>query len=77
MIQLSYRCACGAKTSDLDTAQKHADATGHVVTISGSMTSREPVVSSTKIAESAERKMREAAILRLARDRGLLKVVRA
>jgi hypothetical protein len=75
-ISLHYTCECGATTAHLDEAQAHANEDGHVVRVSGTLTSNVPVISATAIAKAAEGKARDAAILRAARDRGLLKAVR-
>lgn len=73
MISLNYVCRCGWKSGILDSAQAHANATSHTVSVQGTITSNkpdEPVL--TTIADRAKNTAREAAILRAARDRGLL-----
>lgn len=71
MISLTYFCKCGWRSPVLDNAQAHADTTGHVVTVTGSITSTK-TFDAKQIAKTAAEKAREAAILRAARDRGLL-----
>lgn len=71
MMAFSYSCTqCEWKSGVLDAAQTHAN-TGHVVAVHGTITSNKPVVDLTAISASAEQKMREAEILRRARDLGL------
>ena len=73
-IRLSYCCTkCRfGDTGILDDAQAHANATGHEVQIRGTLTANKLIISPEAIAAAAEKKLREAEILRQARDRGLL-----
>lgn len=71
-IRLFYSCGCGFRSGFLQSAQDHSNSAGHVVTITGSLSPDERVVDLKKIEKNAERKAREAEILRRARHRGLL-----
>lgn len=72
-MTFSYSCTeCNWKSGVLDAAQRHANNTGHVVDINGSLTANRPTVDITAISASAEEKMREGEILRRARDLGLV-----
>lgn len=76
MISLLYLCASCAQfeTSDLDSAQRHADTTGHTVRVSGTITPRVYRQTNTLFDSAATSdKVRDNAVLRAARDRGLLK----
>lgn len=70
-----YSCACGASVPSLDDAQNHANRTGHAVDVRGTITNNVPTASPEAIAAAAERRVRDAEIMRVARDRGLLKKV--
>lgn len=68
-----YSCACGFSVPGLDEAQLHANRTGHTVDVRGQITNNVPTASPEAIAAAAERRVRDAEIMRQARDRGLLK----
>lgn len=72
MMTMTYSCSCGWRSGLLNDAQDHANANGHVVSITGSITSNIPQVDATAIAEAARARATEAEIMRRARDRGLL-----
>lgn len=76
-ITMSYSCSCGFHTGILDDAQKHANWEGHYLDIHGclSPTVETPLKLKGDITAQARAKARDAAILRAARDRGLLKRV--
>ena len=83
MIRVAFSCAqcawsrVGATTGPMLEAQDHANQTGHVIRVSGQVDDRVMVVKSPEpadlSAQAALRRARESAILRLARDKGLLK----
>lgn len=56
-------------TSVLELAQRHADSEGHVVNVRGTLTSRVIVIDVQTIEANAEKRLREAAIMREARRR--------
>ena len=72
MISLTYSCTCGFKTPILTSAQEHADTTQHVVEVRGSITSQKRP-KAVQIEQAARDRALNAAILRAARDRGLIK----
>ena len=75
-IRLAYTCKdCSAlrHSQQMDEAQKHANETDHEIMVSGVLTSTKPKISPGAIAESAAQKLRDGAVMRAARDRGLLK----
>lgn len=78
-ITLSYSCSCGFHSGILDDAQKHANWEGHYVDVSGCMTPtvETPLKLKGDITAQARAKAKDAAIMRAARDRGLLKIVAA
>lgn len=72
-IQMTYACTeCAFKTVELDAAQLHADRQQHVVGIRGTITARAPLFDKEQIEASAREKAFNSALLRAARDRGLL-----
>lgn len=74
MISLSYSCRCGFASSILDDAQDHSNSTQHHVSIVGFMTpTKSPVANIHAVEERHKARVREATIMRLARDKGLLK----
>lgn len=73
MISLTYSCTCGFKTAILTAAQEHADQTQHIIDIRGSLTAQKPPKADTAIEKSARDRALRNAILRAARDRGLIK----
>lgn len=74
MISLRYSCKCGWSSTLLDDAQGHANATQHHVDVLGSIS---PVFNVTaqkqKIERAAKDKAWDAQVMRVARERGLLK----
>lgn len=76
-ISLSYACTCGFSTGFLEDAQEHVNKTvGHLIHVRGTISANVPQVDPTAIAASAQKKMEDAEILRIARDRGLIGVKR-
>lgn len=75
MITLNYSCKCGYVSSILDDAQKHVNATRHHIDVSGFLTPNITLVKAAQegAPEAVKERARENAILRAARDRGLLK----
>ncbi len=72
-IQMTYRCNCGYATPILDNAIKHSNTTRHTVMITGGITpSEESRVWKYDADASAMQRAREAAILRTAKERGLI-----
>lgn len=72
-ITMDYRCTqCSYASALLDDAQAHANDTTHTLRIHGSLTPNKIIYDIVAIERAAERKMRDAAIMREARDRGLL-----
>jgi len=43
VIQLQIHCGCGFKTTIPEHGDTHADTTGHILTLSGSITSDQPI----------------------------------
>lgn len=74
MIRLTYKCqVCGFGSSVLNEAQEHANTKRHVVDISGEMTpSEESLHVSDAIAPHLAKQVRENAVMRLAKQRGLI-----
>jgi hypothetical protein len=76
-ITLFYYCDCGMDTATLDVAQQHAndhrnDPT-HVVRVEGTITANAAAVADVvQIEQAAAQRLRESAIMRAARDKGLL-----
>lgn len=72
MITMSYACKCGYATGVLDAAQQHSNATRHHVEIHGFLTPNAVPAIIGPTPEAIKQKLREAAILRAAREKGLL-----
>lgn len=74
MISMSYSCRCGWRSAVLNDAQDHANSTFHHVDLHGFITPNKlPVANTQSIEEAARKRAKESAILRAARDKGLLK----
>lgn len=76
MISLNYACSkCTFKTSVLTDAQDHSNDTRHHITLSGFMSpNQEPKSTVVYDPEAAHMKRaKDAAIMRAARDKGLVK----
>lgn len=72
-ISMAYECTgCDFDSYQLQDAQAHANRTGHVVAISGSLTANVVQFDQVAIAKAAEQKARDEAILREGRRRGIL-----
>jgi hypothetical protein len=71
-ITLFYACKCGFSSGALEKAEQHAQTTSHVVNITGTLTPK-ITLDVEAISASAAEKARDSAVLRAARDRGLLK----
>ena len=74
MLRMYYACvSCKDRLTTLTDAQRHADASGHVVTIRGDVLPSDNVADLKKLdaSDQARRKAHDAAVLRAARDRGL------
>lgn len=75
MISLSYSCSkCEYSTGVLNDAQEHSNSTQHHIKVQGFLTpTTTPVADLDSLRQNAAvKRMRESAILRLARDKGLL-----
>lgn len=72
MISMSYACKCGWESYVLSDAQDHADKEQHSVAIRGFISPRVDPRSATT-AEVVKKKAFDQAVLRAAKERGLLK----
>lgn len=76
MYRLAYSCKCGWSSRMYVDAQQHANDTGHTLDVTGTLSASErPVAdeSALTISEALKKKVREAEILRRAKQRGLVK----
>lgn len=74
MISMSYFCTkCGYKTAILDDAQDHTNETTHHMGINGFITPNKITIDKEAIRASAQAsRARDTAILRLAKEKGLV-----
>lgn len=73
MINLTYACSrCPFKTGVLDLAQLHANNTKHAVSVHGTITAQVTELVEGKTNAAAVTRAREAVIMRIARDKGLV-----
>ncbi len=72
---LRYSCKCGFSTTWILDGQAHANATGHTLDVTGTLTAEERALKALPLSkdELLYKRMREAEILRIARDRNLLR----
>lgn len=74
MITLTYSCKCGWQSVILDDAQEHSNLTRHKVEIVGSLTPNKAIPTTyVDIEERARARARESAILRIAKEKGLVR----
>lgn len=72
-LTLIFTCTqCDWKHGDLTRAEQHAQALSHIISVRGTVTPK-ITFDVQKIEAAAEKKLRDGLILRLARDKGLLK----
>ena len=75
MLRFDYRCqVCPFRTSMLSLAQEHSNDSRHAVDIRGEMTPEEGTLKlSDALSPPLQQKVREDTILRLAKQKGLVK----
>lgn len=72
-IHMVYECGCGYSSHILNDAQAHANTTGHPVRIVGSLTANVQFFDTVAIEKAAEQRARDSAVMRAAKERGLLR----